>query len=618
MKTTLEESKTEAKTVIDTSRMNAGQRAALEMAEAARDERRNTGLAAGIFFGEPDFNKLLPFPKQSVEDHDQGDAFLHRLEDVLDKFADPDEIDASGEIPDELLNELARIGAFGIKIPVRYGGLGLSQTNYSRAAMLLGSRCGNLAALLSAHQSIGAPQPLILFGTEEQKAKYLPRCAKGEISAFALTENEVGSDPARMKTEAKLDEDGQNYTLNGEKLWCTNGTKAGMIVVMAKTPTVEKPHATTAFLVETSWPGVEVLHRCHFMGLKALYNGVIRFENVSVPAVNVLGGVGRGLKVALTTLNTGRITLPAACTGLSQRCLDISKRWARSREQWGQPIGRHAAVADKLSRMAADTFAMESIVRYVSAMVDRDKHADVRLEAAIGKLWGSEKSWRIMDDTMQMRGGRGFETAASLKARGDVPEPVERLFRDSRINTIFEGSSEIMRLFIAREALEPHLNLGAAAINPTLPWKVRAKAAMRAARFYSTWYPMKWMPTGAGDAKELLHPSLQFELDAIARQSRVLARRLFAAMVLNGPQLEKRQVVLGHFVDVGAELFVWSCALGYAQNKVNDSALQEAEIDKLVRLVRFFGKMTRERLATSFRHLKENLDTESWQVAQEV
>ncbi|MFZ2280918.1 MAG: acyl-CoA dehydrogenase family protein, partial [Prosthecobacter sp.] len=183
MKTTLEESKPEARMQIDTSRMNAGQRAALEMAEAARDERRNTGIAAGIFFGEPDFGKLLPFPKQSGEDHDQGDAFLHRLERVLNLYADPDEIDAKGEIPDMLLSELARIGAFGIKIPVRYGGLGLSQTNYSRAAMLLGSRCGNLAALLSAHQSIGAPQPLILFGTEEQKAKYLPRCAKGEISA---------------------------------------------------------------------------------------------------------------------------------------------------------------------------------------------------------------------------------------------------------------------------------------------------------------------------------------------------------------------------------------------------------------------------------------------------
>lgn len=618
MKTTLEETKTETKTLIDTSRMNAGERAALEMAEAARDERSNTGLAAGIFFGEPDFDKLVPFPKQSVEDRDQGDAFLHRLEEVLDKYAEPDEIDATGEIPDVLLDELAKLGAFGIKIPVKYGGLGLSQTNYSRAAMLLGSRCGNLAALLSAHQSIGAPQPLILFGTEEQKMKYLPRCAKGEISAFALTENDVGSDPAQMGTEAKIDENGEYFVLNGEKLWCTNGTKAGMIVVMAKTPSTNKPNATTAFIVETNWPGVEVIHRCRFMGLKALYNGVIRFENVRVPVANVLGGVGRGLKVALTTLNTGRITLPAACTGLSQRCLDISTRWAKSRQQWGQPIIRHAAIADKISRMAADTFAMESVVRYVSSLVDKDKHADVRLEAAIGKLWGSEKSWRIMDDTMQIRGGRGFETAQSLKARGENPEPVERLFRDSRINTIFEGSSEIMRLFIAREALEPHLKLGAEAVNSTLPWKTRMKSAMRAARFYAKWYPMKWLPFGAGDARDRLHPSLQLDLDAIARLSRVLARRMFLAMALNGPKLEKRQVLLGHFVDIGAELFVWSCALAHVESKVTDSSMPQAEIDRLVRLVRFFGKVTRERIANSFRHLKENSDTESWQVAQEV
>jgi len=606
----------EPTTLIDTSRMNAGQKAALEMAEAARDERRNTGLAAGLFFGEPDFNTLLPFPKQSMEDRDQGDAFLHRLETLLDQQADPDEIDTTGEIPDGLLDDLARIGAFGIKIPVKHGGLGLSQTNYSRAAMLLGSRCGNLAALLSAHQSIGAPQPLILFGSEEQKAKYLPRCASGVISAFALTENDVGSDPARMKTEARLD--GDHYILNGEKLWCTNGTKAGIIVVMARTPSPDKPHATTAFIVETKWPGVEIVNRCRFMGLKALYNGVIRFENVRVPVENVLGGVGRGLKVALTTLNTGRITLPAACAGLSKRCLEISTRWARSREQWGQPISRHAAVADKISRMAADTFAMESIVRYVSALVDKDKNADVRLEAAIGKLWGSEKSWRIMDDTMQIRGGRGFETAASLKARGEAPEPVERLFRDSRINTIFEGSSEIMRLFIAREALDPHLKIGAEAVNSTLPWKTRAKAALRAARFYSTWYPMKWLPRCAGEIKELLHPDLQPDLDAIARLSRKLARDLFLAMALNGPKLEKRQVLLGHFVDVGSELFVWSCALAHAESRITDASMPEHEIGKLVRLVRFFGKITRERIAASFAKLPAGLDVESWKVAQEV
>ncbi|HEY1052812.1 MAG TPA: acyl-CoA dehydrogenase family protein [Prosthecobacter sp.] len=619
MKTTLDENaKAGGGSLIDMSRMNAGQRAALEMAEAARDERNNAGLAAGIFFGEPNFDLLLPFPKQSVEDHDQGDAFLHRLEEVLDKHADPDEIDASGEIPDALLNELASIGAFGIKIPLKYGGLGLSQTNYSRAAMLLGSRCGNLAALLSAHQSIGAPQPLILFGTDEQKAKYLPRCAKGEISAFALTENDVGSDPARMKTEAKLDADGETYILNGEKLWCTNGTKAGMIVVMARTPSAEKPHATTAFIVETSWPGVEIIHRCRFMGLKALYNGVIHFENVRVPAANVLGGVGRGLKVALTTLNTGRITLPAACTGLSQRCLDISTRWCKSREQWGQPISRHAAVADKLSHMAADTFAMESVVRYVSSLVDRDKHADVRLEAALGKLWGSEKSWRIMDDTMQLRGGRGFETAASLKARGEPVEPVERLFRDARINTIFEGSSEIMRLFIAREALDPHLKIGAAAVNSTLPMKVRAKAALRAAGFYTKWLPKKYLPTGAGDAGDLLHPELQSDLNAVARLSKVLARRLFFAMARNGPKLEKRQILLGHFVDVGTELFVWSCALANAGSRLTDSGMSDEKLAKTIRLVKFFGKVTRERIAASFAKLRAQIDGESWNVAQEL
>ncbi len=615
---TLEETNTDNKVLIDTSRMNAGQRAALEMAEAARDERRNTGPAAGIFFGEPNFDAMLPFPQQSDVDRDQGDAFLHRLEAVLDQYADPDAIDATGEIPETLLSELAKIGAFGIKIPVKYGGLGLSQTNYSRAAMLLGSRCGNLAALLSAHQSIGAPQPLILFGTEEQKAKYLPRCAKGEISAFALTEGDVGSDPARMKTEAKLDADGESYILNGEKLWCTNGTKAGLIVVMARTPSPEKPHATTAFIVETSWPGVEIIHRCRFMGLKALYNGVIHFENVRVPVANVLGGVGRGLKVALTTLNTGRITLPAACVGLSRRCLDISTRWAKERVQWGQPIIRHAAIADKLSRMAADAFAMESVVRYVSAMVDRDKHADVRLEAAIGKMWGSEKSWRILDDTMQIRGGRGFETAQSLKARGEVPEPVERLFRDARINTIFEGSSEIMRLFIAREALEPHLRLGADAVNSTLPWKTRLHAALRAARFYAKWYPLKWLPLGAGASSEKLHPALQLDLDAIARTSRRLARGIFLAMALNGPKLEKRQVLLGHFVDIGAELFVWSSALAYVESKVTDALTSRAEIDRLVRLVSFFGEMSRERIAAGFAKLGAGMDQESWKVAQEL
>lgn len=603
--------------MIDMSKMSAGQKAALEMAEAARDERHNSGLAAGLFFGEPDFTSHVPFSKQSDVDKDQGDAFLARLRAVLDEHADPDAIDRTGEIPDVLLKALADIGAFGIKIPVKYGGLGLSQTNYSRAAMLLGSECGNLAALLSAHQSIGVPQPLILFGTEEQKMKFLPRCAKGEISAFALTESEVGSDPAKMTTIAVPDGE-DHFIINGEKVWCTNSLKAGLIVVMARTPTKDKPHATTAFIVEANSPGVEIICRCRFMGLRALYNGVVHFENVRVPRENILGGEGKGLKVALTTLNTGRITLPAACTGLAKRCVDISTRWASRRVQWGQPIGKHAAIADKLARMSADAFAMEAVVRYVSSLVDKDKHADVRLEAAIAKLWGSERAWEIVNDTMQIRGGRGYETADSLKARGEAPEPVERLMRDCRINTIFEGSSEIMRLFIAREALEPHLKIGADVVNSTLPLKQRAKAVLTAGLAYAMWYPLKWLPLGAGDAVDKLYPALRGDLDSIAKQSRKLARTLFHEMTLNGPALEKRQVLLGHLVDIGSELFVWCCALGFAGNRSTDAAMTSSEVDKLIRLMRYFGNLTRSRIASHYAAMKADLDKESYRVCQDA
>jgi alkylation response protein AidB-like acyl-CoA dehydrogenase len=610
----------EPASLIDTSRMSSGQRAALELTEAAREVAHKPSFVSDLFMGS--FHPPAEFPAQSTEDRDQGDAFLQKLERFLRESVDPDEIDRTGEIPEPVIEGLAKLGAFGIKISPQFGGLGLSQTNYCRTASMLGGFCGNITALLSAHQSIGVPQPLILFGTEAQKRKYLPRVARGEISAFALTETGAGSDPATMQTHAEPTPDGEHFILNGEKLWCTNGTKAGLLVVMAKTPPKlsgnKSKDQITAFIVETDWPGVEVTHRCRFMGLKALYNGIVRFTNVRVPRENILLAEGKGLRVALTTLNTGRLTLPAACAGLARRCLEISRRWASERVQWGAPIGKHAAIADKIARMSANTFAIESMTLLAASAVDRDKHADVRLEAAMCKMWGSEQSWEVVNEAMQIRGGRGYETAASLKARGEPPVPLERFLRDSRINTIFEGSSEIMRLFIAREALDPHLKISGAALNSKLPLSRRLRGAVVAALFYTRWYPRQWLPSEwfSHRASRVMHrATLARHMRFAAKTSRRLARTLFHAMVRNGPKLEREQLLLGRLVDIGTELFAITAVclrveslITSGSGKVDDAAL--------LNLGDYFCKASRLRIEEIFRGVGSNTDHAGYRLAQ--
>ena len=614
--------------LIDTSKMSAEQRDAMELTESARDAAEaERGFVGGLFMGRFNLPGIYPYPEQGAADRKLGDAFLEKLETFLRDKVDPDEIDATGEVPQEVIDGLAAMGAFGIKISTEYGGLGLSQTNYCRAGMMLGSYCGNLTALISAHQSIGVPQPLIMFGTDDQKRRFLPRVARGEISAFALTEPKVGSDPAKMETHAEPTEDGSHFIINGEKLWCTNGVKAGVIVVMAKTPPKMvrgKPrNQITAFIVDMHDPGVEVVTRCRFMGLKALYNAVIRFHDVKVPKENIVLAEGKGLRVALSTLNTGRLTLPAACVGLSKRCVEVVTKWAGERVQWGQPIGRHAAIADMIARIAANTFAMEAMSFFAASIVDRDKKADVRLEAAMCKLWATERAWEIVDDTMQIRGGRGYETASSLRGRGEEPIAVERMMRDSRINLIFEGSSEIMRLFIAREALDPHLKIGAAMLNSQLPLIQRAKATISATAFYATWYPKLWFPWEFKGKKDpAIEEKAPPEMDAaFARHvryarsaSRRLARSLFHAMAWHGPKLETKQILLGRFVDIGAELFAITATCSRAQMML----ASHPDKSELIKLVDYFCRLSRLRIKSLFHALHHNADSKGYSIARKM
>jgi len=614
--------------VIDTSRMSKGQREALELAEASRDPLDDRGsFASNLFIGRYDFGRIYPFPEQSAEDRAAGDPFLQKLETYLRDHVDPDEIDRTGEIPPENFAGLAEIGAFGIKVPKQYGGLGLSQSNYGRAAVLLGSWDGNVAALVSAHQSIGVAQPLLLFGTEEQKRKYLPRVAGGEISAFALTETHAGSDPATMSLRAEPTPDGSEFVLNGEKLWCTNGVKAGVLVVMARTPPKmvngKERKQITAFIVDVATPGLEITYRCRFMGLRALYNAVVKFTDVRVPRENIISKEGAGLKVALTTLNTGRLTLPAACVGVSKRLLEISRKWAGERIQWGVPIGKHAAIAGKIAEMAGDVFAMEAMTFLTSSLLDR-KSGDLRIETAMCKMWATEMTWRIADEAMQVRGGRGYETAASLAGRGEPPISVERFLRDCRVNMIFEGSSEIMRLFIAREALDPHLKVGGAIFNTQLPMSERVKAVFSSGKFYAGWYPRQWLPGSAGKIDNL-HPNLAKHVNYAARASKRLARGLFHAMARFGPKLDREQLLLSRFVGVATELFAISATCSFAQWKIDHSDPPQADReqggaarDEVLSLAEYFCRSACLRIEHHFADTNNNVDRRGYELTQEL
>jgi alkylation response protein AidB-like acyl-CoA dehydrogenase len=587
----------------------ATEQEAREVAEAAREKDwQAPSFVRELFEGSLRLDLVHPFPAMDPADLERARPFMDRLERFLRERVDSDRIDREGKIPPEVIQGLRDIGAFGIKIPREYGGLGLSQTAYTHAIGMVTSVDGNLTALLSAAQSIGVPQPLKMFGTPEQKERYLPRLAKGAVSAFALTEANVGSDPAAMQTNAVLSEDGTHYVLNGEKLWCTNGTIAELMVVMARTG----PKKITAFIVETAWPGVEVVQRLHFMGLKALENGIIRFTDVKVPVENVLWGEGKGLKLALITLNTGRLTLPASAVAGSKRALAVARRWAAERVQWGQPIGKHDAIAQKLGRMAAEIFAMEAVADLASLMADRGG-ADIRLEAAMAKMWNTEIGWRIVDDALQIKGGRGYETADSLRSRGERPEAIERMMRDYRINLIFEGSSEIMRLFIAREAVDTHLKLAGALIDPKSSAGEKLSALVRSGLFYVTWYPLLWVGLKGRFGYGEFGP-LAKHIRFVDRTGRKLARTLFHCMVRFGPRLEKRQAVLGRLVEIGAELLAITAACSRAHAMVTADPANRGPVE----LADLFSRQARRRVEDRFAAVFDNDDLATYAAAQRV
>ncbi|MEU0566762.1 acyl-CoA dehydrogenase family protein [Nonomuraea sp. NPDC005983] len=578
---------------------------ARELGEQARErEWTRPSFAKQLFLGDFRLDLVYPAPTLPDQAAKRGEEFVRAVRRFLDGHVDPALIERTAAVPDEVVKGLAALGAFGITISEEYGGLGLPYLYYCRTLMLVGSYCPALATLLSAHQSIGVPQPLKLFGTEEQKREFLPRCARGEISAFLLTEPDVGSDPARLSTTAVRD--GDDYVLDGVKLWTTNGVVADLLVVMARTG--EK---ISAFVVEADSPGITVNRRNAFMGLRGIENGVTEFSQVRVPAKNLIGREGQGLKIALTTLNTGRLSLPATCAGNAKWSVKIAREWGNARVQWGRKIGAHEAVATKIAFIAATAYALEAVSDLTSRMAD-DQRNDIRMEAALAKLYASELSYRASDELVQIRGGRGFETAESLVARGERGVPAEQMLRDSRINRIFEGSSEIMRLLITREAVDAHLTAAGELINPEASAKERARALRRAGRFYARWLPTLVagsgnLPTSYGEFGPLAH-----HLRFVERTSRKLARSTFYGMSRWQGGLEHRQSFLGRLVDIGAELFAMTAACVKAEEDARDLGRRPYE------LADTFCRQARRRVDSLFDTLWDNSDSQDVRLAKYV
>jgi len=583
---------------------NVSERQAREVAEAARESEWGLpSFGKELFLGNFRLDLIHPQPSSDPGAVQKGERFLAQLREFLESDVDPLEIERDARIPDRVIEGLKRLGALGMKVSEEYGGLGLSQVYYNRALALAGVWHGSLSALLSAHQSIGVAEPLRLFGTEEQRRKWLPLVARDHISAFLLTESDVGSDPARMASTATPVQGG--YELTGQKLWATNGAIADVVVVMAQVPKGDGHRGgISAFVLPYDSDGVSVEHRNQFMGLRGIENSVTRLDHVFVPEENRIGREGEGLKIALTTLNTGRLALPAICVGMAKWATKVGREWSTERVQWGRPIGKHDAVAQKLAFIGASAFGLEAMLDVASRLAD-SKSGDIRIEAAIAKLYGSEMGWKVLDELIQIRGGRGYETAASLKARGEKPVPAEQALRDMRINRIFEGSTEIMHLLIAREAVDQHLQVAGDLLEPGGEVKDRIAAAGRAGAFYSKWLPQ--LAVGKGQL-----PRSYDELGALApymrfaeRGSRRLARSIFYGMTRWQAKLEYRQAFLGRLVDIGAELFAMAAAAAYADTIGREQPERRAEAQELAEL---FCRQAKRRVEALFGELWDNED----------
>jgi alkylation response protein AidB-like acyl-CoA dehydrogenase len=550
--------------------------------------------AKGLFLGEIREEKLFPFPTIRAEERETLQMVIESIDRFMaDKGEDFRRYDESGEQPQEYIEELKALGLFSLIIPEEFEGLGLSNSGYSRVLQQTSRYDASTSLTIGAHSSIGM-KALLLFGTQEQKAKYLPRLATGElIAAFCLTEAGAGSDAASIKTHAVQKEDG-SWILNGEKIWITNGGTAGFYTVFARTESTDGK--ITAFIVERGWEGVSSGPKEDKMGIRASCTTTVRFDDVQVPPECVLGEVGKGFKVAMAVLNNGRTGLGGGCVGAMKRLIEAAMAQAAQRKQFGRSISEFQLIKEKIARMTTLCFASESIVSVVGHLIDSGVD-DFSVEAAMSKVYVSEALWTVADEALQIAGGNGFMKEF----------PYERVVRDSRINRIFEGTNEILRLYVGLSGMKDAgdqlkdvaRGLGGIFNDPIKGFGVLSDYASR-----------KMGQLTSIGRQRLTRVASPLESEALACEQGIakLAQAVESTLRRYGKNIIGQQLVTQRLSDVAMELFVGMCVLSRVTSLIKEKGAEKCQ-DEL-RIARIFTHQARVKIAAHLRGLSRNADGE--------
>jgi len=561
-----------------------------------------SSVIKSLFLGNILEENVFPFPEIPAESAET----IRMVVDSVEKFmgaraAEYREYDDAGEQPEEYLNALKELGLFGLIIPEEHGGLGLSNTGYARVIQQTTQHDASTALTIGAHSSIGM-KGLLLFGNDEQKKKYLPKLASGEwLAAFCLTEPGSGSDAASIKTHATKNEDG-SWTLNGEKIWITNGALANFFTVFAKTDSSEGK--LTAFIVERDFEGLSNGPKEDKLGIRASATTTVSFSNLRIPPENVLGGVGNGFKVAMAILNNGRTGLGGGCVGAMKKCIQMATEHSVNRKQFGKSIAEFGLIQEKLSLMNVNCFAAESVVSVIGNYIDSGVE-DFSIEAAVAKIYCSESLWFVVNEALQVAGGNGY-----MKEY-----PYEKILRDSRINLIFEGTNEILRLYIGLAGLKDvgeylaEVKKSSSAIFSD-PIKGFGTLSKFVTRRVST------LTSFGRDKMESVHPLLAEEAQIIEKYTTRFSRACETVLIKLGKRIIDDQFRTKRLADIAIDLFVCLCVLARVTALIEAHGEEKTKEERTI--ARVFVRQAKRRINGNLRRLVSNEDKDLKYLSEEL